>query len=71
MASREQASGVEEINQAVTQMDENTQRNAALADSSARSARALASESEELDRLTAMFRTHDAARREDGSRSAA
>lgn len=61
MASREQASGVEEINQAVAQMDETTQRNAALADSSARNARALASESEELDRLTAMFRTRDAA----------
>ncbi|MDF2233115.1 methyl-accepting chemotaxis protein [Albimonas sp. CAU 1670] len=60
-ASREQASGVEEINQAVTQMDENTQRNAALADSSARSARDLARESEELDRLTAMFRTRDSA----------
>lgn len=59
MASREQASGVEEINQAVAQMDETTQRNAALAESSARSARALASESEELDRLTAMFRTRD------------
>ncbi|SFI67837.1 nitrate- and nitrite sensing domain-containing protein [Albimonas pacifica] len=69
-ASREQASGVEEINQAVTQMDENTQRNAALADSSARSARDLARESEELDRLTAMFRTRDAARPASASRAA-
>ena len=69
-ASREQASGVEEINQAVTQMDENTQRNAALADSSARSARDLARESEELDRLTAMFRTRDTAAPAAASRAA-
>ena len=69
-ASREQASGVEEINQAVTQMDENTQRNAALADSSARSARDLARESEELDRLTAMFRTRQGAAPASTSRAA-
>ena len=61
---------MEEINQAVTQMDENTQRNAALADSSARSARDLARESEELDRLTAMFRTRDTAAPAAASRAA-
>jgi len=40
-ASREQVSGVEEINKVITQMDETTQQNAALVEQTSAAARAL------------------------------
>ncbi|MEM6742872.1 MAG: nitrate- and nitrite sensing domain-containing protein [Pseudomonadota bacterium] len=66
-AGREQSLGIDEIAQAVSHMDEATQRNSGLADESARAAAALASESSELADLIARYRTSEAP----GARSAA
>jgi methyl-accepting chemotaxis protein len=59
-ASREQSAGVEEISAAITEMDEITQRNAALADDTATSAKALDGCATELTRLIAAFKTAEA-----------
>jgi methyl-accepting chemotaxis protein len=56
-ATAEQASGIDELSQAVTHMDDMTQQNAALAEESAASAGALASQIEQLNELVATFRT--------------
>lgn len=56
-ASREQATGVEEISGAITQMDEITQQNAGLADNSASNARELAKEAQTLSELVRSFKT--------------
>ena len=50
-ASAEQASGIDQVNAAVTQMDEMTQQNAALVEESAAAADALEEQSRELNRL--------------------
>ena len=55
-ASREQATGLEQVNTAVSQMDEATQRNAALVEETAASAQALAHQSTELADLVGFFR---------------
>jgi methyl-accepting chemotaxis protein len=55
-ASREQASGLEQINTAVAQMDEMTQRNGALVEETSASAQQLANQSAELAELVAFFR---------------
>ncbi len=55
-ASREQATGLEQVNVAVTQMDEATQRNAALVEETTASAQALAHQSTELAELVGFFR---------------
>lgn len=54
-ATREQASGVGEINAAITQMDEMTQQNAALVEESSASARSLEDQSEKLMQLMSFF----------------
>ncbi|WP_417795571.1 methyl-accepting chemotaxis protein [Terasakiella pusilla] len=54
-ASQEQASGVGEINAAITQMDEMTQQNAALVEESSASARSLEDQSEKMMRLMSFF----------------
>lgn len=54
-ASQEQASGVGQINDAITQMDEMTQQNAALVEESSASARSLEEQSEMMMRLMAFF----------------
>ena len=56
-ASREQATGLEQINTAVGQMDEMTQRNGALVEETSASAQALAGQAADLARLVAFFRT--------------
>lgn len=61
LASREQATGVEEISGAISQMDEMTQQNAALSDESAAAARSLAKEAEHLAGLVRHFKTEDIA----------
>ncbi|MGO4172204.1 methyl-accepting chemotaxis protein [Bosea sp. TAF32] len=58
-AATEQAHGIDEMSQAVAHMDEMTQQNAALAEESAASATALASQIQRLNDLVASFRTHD------------
>lgn len=59
-ASREQATGIEEISGAISQMDEITQQNAGLADNSAANARELAQEAESLSDLVRAFKTETA-----------
>ncbi|MBC7950679.1 MAG: methyl-accepting chemotaxis protein, partial [Rhodospirillaceae bacterium] len=56
-ASTEQASGIDQVNSAVTQMDEMTQQNAALVEESAAAAHALEDQSRELNRLMGFFHT--------------
>jgi methyl-accepting chemotaxis protein len=58
-ASREQATGLEQINTAVGQMDEMTQRNGALVEETSASAQALAQQAAELAALVGFFRTGD------------
>jgi methyl-accepting chemotaxis protein len=53
-ASREQSTGVEEINKAVVQMDQMTQQNAALVEESAAASRTLQDEAQAMfDRMSA------------------
>ncbi len=56
-ATREQASGIEEMTQAVAHMDEITQKNAAIADRSSASAHSLADRIDRLTGMTSRFRT--------------
>ncbi|QDO95850.1 HAMP domain-containing protein [Ferrovibrio terrae] len=55
-ASREQATGLDQINTAVGSMDEMTQRNGALVEETSASAQALASQAAELATLVRFFR---------------
>jgi len=56
-ATGEQASGIDDMAKTVSHMDEMTQSNAALAEESAASARALLGQIEHLSRFVATFRT--------------
>ncbi|AKM30518.2 hypothetical protein AB870_11025 [Pandoraea faecigallinarum] len=56
-ASAEQSSGIEQVNRAVTQMDEVTQQNAALVEQAAAAAGALESQAHELRAAVAVFQT--------------
>jgi methyl-accepting chemotaxis protein len=55
-ASSEQTSGIEQINQAVTQMDTVTQQNAALVEEAAAAATALQEQAEKLNQVVGFFR---------------
>lgn len=55
-ASREQASGIEQVNLAVGRMDEMTQRNAALVEEAAAAAESLHAQAERLVRAVAAFK---------------
>jgi methyl-accepting chemotaxis protein len=55
-ASHEQTSGIEQINQAVTQMDQVTQQNAALVEQAAAASQALQHEAGDLSRVVSVFR---------------
>ena len=55
-ASQEQSGGIDQVNQAVTQMDEVTQQNAALVEEAAAAAGALQSQAESLAEAVAVFR---------------
>jgi methyl-accepting chemotaxis protein len=54
-ASAEQAGGIDEINKAVTQMDEMTQQNAALVEESAAASESLLTQAEQLYEHVALF----------------
>ncbi|WP_370155116.1 methyl-accepting chemotaxis protein [Ferrovibrio sp.] len=56
-ASREQATGLEQINTAVGSMDEMTQRNGALVEETSASAQALSEQAGQLAQLVGFFRT--------------
>jgi methyl-accepting chemotaxis protein len=60
-ASREQATGIKEINQAVNTMDQGTQQNAAMVEESTAAAHSLAREAEALFQLLGQFNTGDGA----------
>jgi methyl-accepting chemotaxis protein len=55
-ASGEQATGIEQINKALTQMDDATQQNAALVEENAATAKALEHQARAMDRQIAFFR---------------
>ena len=55
-ASREQSDGIEQVNQAITQMDQVTQQNAALVEEAAAAAEALQGQSAELVKQVALFK---------------
>ncbi|WP_435816176.1 methyl-accepting chemotaxis protein [Achromobacter xylosoxidans] len=64
-ASQEQASGIEQVNRAVAQMDEVTQQNAALVEEAAAAAGSMQDQAHALVRAVGVFRLReDAARRE-------
>jgi methyl-accepting chemotaxis protein len=56
LASREQTDGIQQVNQAVTQMDESTQQNAALVEQTAAAAMSLADQSRVLQQSASRFR---------------
>jgi methyl-accepting chemotaxis protein len=55
-AAQEQSSGIGQINQAVTQMDEMTQQNAALVEQTSAASRSMADQAEQMQRLISFFR---------------
>jgi hypothetical protein len=54
-ASREQSSGIEQVTQAVAQMDEVTQQNAALVEEAAAAAESLEDQAKALAKAVAVF----------------
>jgi methyl-accepting chemotaxis protein len=60
-ASIEQASGIEQVNKALTQMDEVTQQNSALVEENAATAKTLEHQAKAMDERVAFFRLDDAA----------
>ncbi|WP_281350071.1 methyl-accepting chemotaxis protein [Pandoraea morbifera] len=69
-ASVEQSSGIEQVNRAVTQMDEMTQQNAALVEEASAAAAALEAQAARLRESVALFRlsTHETAHAPAGAR---
>ncbi|MEQ9125836.1 MAG: methyl-accepting chemotaxis protein, partial [Alphaproteobacteria bacterium] len=55
-ASSEQSAGIQEIDSAVTNLDEMTQQNAALVEESTAAAKALADQAQRLDQLMSYFK---------------
>ncbi|MFJ3047903.1 methyl-accepting chemotaxis protein [Herbaspirillum chlorophenolicum] len=55
-ASEEQSSGISQVNQAVSQMDQTTQQNAALVEEAAAAAQALQQQAETLERVVGVFK---------------
>ncbi len=58
-ASQEQSSGIDQVNKAVTQMDEVTQQNAALVEEAAAASEALDDQARQLEDLMAFFKVSD------------
>ena len=57
-ASQEQSTGIEEVNRAIAQMDENTQQNAALVEQAAAAAQSLQDQAASLQQLVSVFNLH-------------
>jgi len=55
-ASQEQSAGIEQVNQAIAQMDESTQQNAALVEEASAAARSMEEQAGELMQTVAAFR---------------
>jgi methyl-accepting chemotaxis protein len=60
-ASSEQSTGIEEVNRAITQMDEVTQQNAALVEEAAAAAQSLQDQAHNLANVVSVFRLKDSA----------
>lgn len=58
-ASREQAAGIDEVNNSVTQMDELTQQNAALVEEIAAASESLTGQAEGMQKMVGFFRTDE------------
>jgi methyl-accepting chemotaxis protein len=59
-ASAEQAGGIDQVNRALTQMDEVTQQNSALVEENAATAKTLEQQSQSMDERVTFFRLDDA-----------
>jgi methyl-accepting chemotaxis protein len=60
-SSREQSSGIEQVNRAITMMDDVTQQNAALVEEASAAAQALTEQASSLSKLIARFRVGEGA----------
>jgi methyl-accepting chemotaxis protein len=58
-ASQEQSTGIEQVNQAVSQMDQVTQQNAALVEEASAAAHSMAEQAQALRDAVAVFRVGD------------
>jgi len=58
-ASHEQAQGIEQVNQAIAQMDQVTQQNAALVEEAAAAAQSLQEQAGNLSQVVATFKLDD------------
>jgi len=61
-ASQEQSTGIEEVNRAITQMDEVTQQNAALVEQAAAAAQSLQDQAGRLATVVGVFKLHEGQR---------
>ncbi|MFZ6771653.1 methyl-accepting chemotaxis protein [Undibacterium sp. SXout7W] len=69
-AGLEQSSGIEEVNRAITQMDEMTQQNAALVEQAAAAAESMEEQAENLARTVSAFKLGNAANRPQAAKPA-
>jgi PAS domain S-box-containing protein len=60
-ASREQSSGIEQVNRAVVQMDETTQQNAALVEEATAASQSMANQARDLSQMMNRYRIGEAA----------
>ncbi len=67
-ASQEQSAGIDEVNKAITQMDELTQQNAALVEEAAAASESLGEQADDLDQMMTFFTVNGGA---SGARSVA
>jgi methyl-accepting chemotaxis protein len=58
-ASQEQSGGIDQVNTAVTQMDQMTQQNAALVEEAAAAAKSMEEQTDAMSRSVAMFKLSD------------
>lgn len=70
-ASAEQTTGIDQVNQAVTSMDEVTQQNAALVEEAAAAAESLLEQANQLSDVVSVFKVEGAANDRSGDRRAA
>jgi methyl-accepting chemotaxis protein len=68
-ASAEQASGIDQVNKALTQMDEVTQQNSALVEENAATARTLEQQSQAMDQQVGFFHLDGSAQRAEAATS--
>ncbi|HEX8403769.1 MAG TPA: methyl-accepting chemotaxis protein, partial [Duganella sp.] len=67
LASREQSEGIDQVNQAIAQMDQVTQQNAALVEEAAAATQSLQDQAGELAQTVSIFKIGD----DDGGRAGA